>query len=468
MSPLSQASKTNHDSAIAGNARSGSIPLQDDEDNDVGSETGQEQRDRSSSLSDIEGSFDEQENDDGASDNASTAAPDEENDSEAETERSFSGARPSISQGYGVRKSIMDPQGITAGRKRKRTLLGDAPPRIEYPEESDSDGALMKKRHIRQTAGDTPLDTVERSADGAEDGDDAADEVEQAPTPDMPSPAKQSGRKSKGRAHKRQEPVIEEIAEVEAEAEAEGDDGAEVEAEADADAEVADDNGDNLLPEESESHLVFRRRCLLTDDEAESRNNAIGKLEGLSKVFAGMRSRVFGDRLMDAEEELAQLQQLQPTHPEYIKQLQAVTDRRDTKIQQEMKLLQYQKQSLKNQTLGNRAQLLSQYLQEAREIRDDILYKLGQQWYEIQKERRVAQAEELEQYTQTFPTRRSEQVRQQAKYNTEVSILSGVAKYVGFPAAPEITPARPSDMDDDLRAMKVSCEPHRGARIQAC
>lgn len=59
-------------------------------------------------------------------------------------------------------------------------------------------------------------------------------------------------------------------------------------------------------------------------------------------------------------------------------------------------------------------------------------------------------------YMIKLPEKRSDQIRQQAAYNLEVSILSGVAKYVGFPAAPEIKPARPSEIDADLRAMKVS------------
>ena len=55
-----------------------------------------------------------------------------------------------------------------------------------------------------------------------------------------------------------------------------------------------------------------------------------------------------------------------------------------------------------------------------------------------------------------LPEKRSEQIRQQAAYNLEVSILSGVAKHVGFPAAPELRAARPTEIDDDFRAMKVS------------
>jgi hypothetical protein len=55
-----------------------------------------------------------------------------------------------------------------------------------------------------------------------------------------------------------------------------------------------------------------------------------------------------------------------------------------------------------------------------------------------------------------LPEKRSDQIRHQTAYNLEVSILSGVAKYVGFPAAPDISTARSTDVDDDLRAMKVS------------
>jgi hypothetical protein len=44
---------------------------------------------------------------------------------------------------------------------------------------------------------------------------------------------------------------------------------------------------------------------------------------------------------------------------------------------------------------------------------------------------------------------------QQASYNLEVSILSGIAKHVGFPAAPTIEGARASEIDDDFKAMGV-------------
>lgn len=135
--------------------------------------------------------------------------------------------------------------------------------------------------------------------------------------------------------------------------------------------------------------------------------------------------------------------------------LQCLTARRDQKLNAEVKLHQYKKQVLRTQTIAGRSQLHSQYFQEAREIRDDILYDLGKQWYDIQKARRAPSADELHRYTYKFPTKRSDQLRQQAKYNLEVSVLAGVAKHVGFPAAPEIQGARTQELDDDFKAMKV-------------
>ena len=113
-------------------------------------------------------------------------------------------------------------------------------------------------------------------------------------------------------------------------------------------------------------------------------------------------------------------------------------------------------QALANQTLAERAQLHTQFYQESRESRDRHLEYLGKMWYEIQKERRSQlQPDEAERYVYKYATKYSDQIRNQANYNREVSILSGMQKYVGFPAAPEINGTRINELDDDLKAMKV-------------
>jgi len=69
-------------------------------------------------------------------------------------------------------------------------------------------------------------------------------------------------------------------------------------------------------------------------------------------------------------------------------------------------------------------------------------------------------------YLYSFPRKRSALIKQQTAYNNEISILSGVAKWVGFPAAPTIGHARPKEIDDDLRGMGVQMvsEAHRGLK----
>ncbi len=58
-------------------------------------------------------------------------------------------------------------------------------------------------------------------------------------------------------------------------------------------------------------------------------------------------------------------------------------------------------------------------------------------------------------YTYMFPPRRSQQIAAQASKNLEISILAGVAKHVGFPAAPEIEEAPLPDVVHDLQSMGI-------------
>jgi hypothetical protein len=44
----------------------------------------------------------------------------------------------------------------------------------------------------------------------------------------------------------------------------------------------------------------------------------------------------------------------------------------------------------------------------------------------------------------------------QVAYSNEVSILSGVAKYVGFPAAPPMASTTAAELEEDLEKMGVS------------
>jgi hypothetical protein len=144
--------------------------------------------------------------------------------------------------------------------------------------------------------------------------------------------------------------------------------------------------------------------------------------------------------------------------------LACIDARRDERIRIAQRHREFALRSLETFAVARRSQILGQYYQDARDIREKKLESLGKQWYEIQHDRR-AYAGNVIDYSLKFPARRSTQIVHQAAYNKEVSILSGVAKYVGFPAAPAMAPATASEYEDDMREIEagvsaIFADPH--------
>ncbi|KAL8918976.1 MAG: hypothetical protein Q9208_007026 [Pyrenodesmia sp. 3 TL-2023] len=134
---------------------------------------------------------------------------------------------------------------------------------------------------------------------------------------------------------------------------------------------------------------------------------------------------------------------------------EVLEQRRDEKIQYENTLLKYKLGSLQNKSVAETAQVHGQYMQTVREIRDRNLEQVNKEWYQIHKERRSRQ-DDVPEYLYLYPARRSIQITNQTAYNKEVSLLSGIAKYRGFPAAPEIRGAKPAEIEADLERLGVS------------
>ena len=149
------------------------------------------------------------------------------------------------------------------------------------------------------------------------------------------------------------------------------------------------------------------------------------------------------------------LNQPEVSHPEYLAMIECIDKRRDERIMQAKTRLRYKLEALQRKSIAERAISHGQYMQTIRETRDTILEQASKEWYQIQRERRTCDDDDS-QYLYQFTTRRSQQIARQTAYNMEVSILSGFAKYKGFPAAPEITGAKPSQIEEDLRKMGVS------------
>ena len=131
---------------------------------------------------------------------------------------------------------------------------------------------------------------------------------------------------------------------------------------------------------------------------------------------------------------------------------------RDDKFEYEQKLLVYKVGALKRKSVAERSQIHTAFFQKVREVREDMLERVSEHFYRIQRDRFKTE-KRIPDYSIPFPARRPQQISQQMAYNKEVSILSGVAKYVGFPAAPELRNAREKELEADLEQMGVGVVP---------
>lgn len=165
--------------------------------------------------------------------------------------------------------------------------------------------------------------------------------------------------------------------------------------------------------------------------------------------------RLYDERIAQINHELAQLAEAEPAHPELLRQLECVRRYRDQKFEVEQNLLVYKVAALKRKSIAERSQIHSAYFQTIRDIREKHVERISEQFYRIQQHRFKSNAP-MPVYTIPFPEKRSQQIMQQTAYNKEVSILSGVAKYVGFPAAPKLPSSHIKEIESDMEKMGVS------------
>lgn len=170
------------------------------------------------------------------------------------------------------------------------------------------------------------------------------------------------------------------------------------------------------------------------------------------------RPSLYDEKIAEINHELAQLADPEPRHPELLRQIEVVQKYRDDKFAHEQKLLVYKIGALKRKSVAERSQIHSAFFQKIRDTREDYLERVSEHFYRIQRDRFKTETR-IPDFSIPFPDRRSVQISQQMSYNKEVSILSGVAKYVGFPAAPHLSNARNKELEDDLEKMGVSLLP---------
>jgi len=221
----------------------------------------------------------------------------------------------------------------------------------------------------------------------------------------------------------------------------------------------ADENGDVLIEVDGETEAEGEREvendleeagaAAKNEEELQRKRTAMDSLNSIEQYFAVFRDRLFEERIAALDAEIETLKGAQPTHHEYVLIEEVLDNRRDEKIELENKLLEYRFQSVLTRSKAERAQIHSQYFQTARQIRETMLAAVFDEATQLRRGWEGV----IPDYYKAFPTKRSEQIVNQMAYNKEVSILAGIAKYKGFPAAPSLWTVKRSDVDKDLKAM---------------
>ncbi|POS79545.1 hypothetical protein DHEL01_v202075 [Diaporthe helianthi] len=204
------------------------------------------------------------------------------------------------------------------------------------------------------------------------------------------------------------------------------------------------------------------------EEELEKKRSAYDQLSSIEKNFAVLRDRLYEERLAQLNEEEAMLTSDNPTHPEYLAMMHCIDSRRDDRVRVVDLEYKFNMQALDRWAVARRAQILSQFYQSARELREFYVDELGRQWYEIQHERR-RNANPIPDYGFRFPKAKAEQKRHAIAQGKETSILAGIAQHHGFPAAPDMRGASSTEVEDDFEAMaraRQGAHPSASQRMQ--
>ncbi|PYH46658.1 uncharacterized protein BP01DRAFT_293382 [Aspergillus saccharolyticus JOP 1030-1] len=343
-----------------------------------------------------------------------------------------------VDETSGPEDSTLSMEG--AGKKRKRLESG-----AELGTEIDDDDLPSQKRRgsVKSDLSDPPPDFSALSPEPMEDPskiieeDTPADETPELTSHAAPTKLKRAKKgKRKGRKARDADEDLENGT---------GDLGVE-----------ADDNiGDDDTAERGDD--VDDGEAAAKMEEESKRMAAMDSLAILEREFATLRDKIYDERISKLNRELEMLDGPNPTHPEFLRQLDCLARYRDSKIKYEHTLFQYRNEALLNKSLAERAQAHSTYFQRARDIREKHSSMISKQFYSIQHDR-FKTDDVSPQHNIPFPTRRSQQIAHQTAYNHEISIMAGIAKYVGFPAAPALSAARPSELEQDLEKMGISIE----------
>lgn len=210
---------------------------------------------------------------------------------------------------------------------------------------------------------------------------------------------------------------------------------------------------------------------LLNAERAQKRQAAVASLTEIEVEFAKLRDRyvdlhaigalwailmhicyrLHEDRIvrLSAEIELC----LQGRHPELSAVYEQIARARDERIRLAETHRRYRRRCIENQTRSYRSHWHQQFCKNVANLRAKMMSETTETWYRINRERRAMDAM-VPFYGYRLSDKRAALVRQRQAQYQEVAILTGLSKYVGFPAAPDIKSASADEIAEDLEALR--------------
>ncbi|KAK9387796.1 Sds3-like-domain-containing protein [Lipomyces mesembrius] len=232
-------------------------------------------------------------------------------------------------------------------------------------------------------------------------------------------------------------------------------DGDDLEAERVEEAEEADDAEAEADAEEVHSEKPKRKRVTEEDDDdeerAQKRKAAVTSLTEIEVEFAKLRDRLHDDKIARLQAEIEMC--LDGTHPELATVYDELAETRDSRIKLADAHRKYRRRCIENQTRSYRTHIHQQLYKNNANLRAAMIQETTETWYKVNRERRAMDTV-VPFYGYKIPEKRSVIYRQrQAQYN-EIALLTGIAKYIGFPAAPEIKSATADEVAEDMEALR--------------
>lgn len=204
-------------------------------------------------------------------------------------------------------------------------------------------------------------------------------------------------------------------------------------------AEAEEEEGDAEDPEEAE--------------RLQHRKDAMAALTSIELKFASLRDILYDDKIGELQKDVEMIEN--GTHPELASMTADLQKKRILRLKCADSLLMYHLDNIDGQFRAAHYDTMSRFLQQVRECREEMLFDTSQKWYQMQRERRQLDLP-VKEMGYVFPERVSVQVRQRAAHNNEVSLLAGIAKYIGFPAAPSVEGATVDEMHQDLEVLGLA------------